>query len=195
MIKVNLLRNTGMAQAGDLNLMAASPDVKRAMGIRVLVILLFPFALYIYESISIHQAQRELDEWKAKVATLTAEKAKYGDAAPRIEKASKQKALVEKKLDAIRGIARSRLREVKTLDALQTLIPPRTWIRRVSMDGNLVSLEAFSSSSEGVTEFIRALDSSVFFSKVEPKKTMQETTPAGVVVKKFELEFHIGKND
>jgi hypothetical protein len=195
MIRVNMLRNTGIGQAGGLSIEAASTDAKRAVLYRLIVIMLFPLSIYIFELLNLRDQEADLKDWRAKVEKLQAEKAKYGDAAPRIEKAAQQKALVEKKLEAMRAIAQSRLREVKTLDALQTITPPKTWIKHVAIDGNSVVLEGFSATSEGVTDFIRALDSSVFFSKVEPKRTSEEVVPGGGTVKKFELGFQIGKSE
>jgi len=37
------------------------------------------------------------------------------------------------------------------------------------------------------------LESNVFFSKVEPKETSTEQNQQGGTLKKFEIDFHIGK--
>lgn len=55
-------------------------------------------------------------------------------------------------------------------------------------------MDGYTTSNDGVSELIRSLEANIYFSKVEPKFTEQETWASGSV-KKFELEFRIGKQD
>ncbi len=206
MIKINLLRNLGMTQGGASleaagaagggggAAMSLSDDAQKQVALKVAAFLVLPIALYIYEYFNLTSLQEALIQQQQKVQQIQAEKSKYGDTGPRVERFNKEKARVEKEIEAVRNLARVRLREVKALDALQSLMPNRTWVKKVSIEGNVVKLEGYSSSETGVTEFIRALENSVSFSRVEPKSTVQENLASGPV-KRFEMDFRIGKQD
>jgi hypothetical protein len=196
MIKVNLLRNIGVAASasGDQQTLSApsSPSANKAAGIRLGMILLFPLMLYVYDWIANSSLETELADVQAKLESVKAERAKFGDTGVRMEQYTKEKKELDEKVDSIREVARNRLREVKSLDALQSLIPSRTWLNKVDIKGNLVRISGLTGSDEGITELIRGLESSSFFSRVEPKSTSQEMM-GSVALKKFELEFRVGK--
>ena len=196
MIKINLLRNVGVSAqsvgGGEGDASPMSPTANKAAGARIAVILLFPVALYVYDMIANSTLEQELHDVTAKLESVKAERAKFGDTGVRMEQYTKDKKVLDEKVDAIREIARNRLREVKSLDALQSLIPTKTWLSRVDIKGSLVRITGLTSAEEGITDLIRGLESSSFFSRVEPKSTSQETLGA-VTVKKFELEFRVGK--
>jgi Tfp pilus assembly protein PilN len=195
MIKVNLLRNMGLAKGGTADQAeAVAPETARLAVAKVIAILTFPLLLYIYERVNLNEAEVSLHGVQEKVQSVKNERAKFGDAGPKIEMYNKEKARVDKELEVVRTIARNRLREVKALDAIQSLMPLKTWTKKLSIDGNVVKLEGYTSSNDGVSDLIRALEANVYFSKVEPKYTTQEDTPNGPV-KKFELEFRIGKQE
>lgn len=194
MIRVNLLRNTGLAAgaAPASFAEAVGPEAKRLIAAKLVLIALFPLAIFIIEQVHLNELEEAQAQARAKMQKLQAEKAKFGDAGPKVERYTKEKAVVDKHLEVIRTIARARLREVKALDAIQTLMPPKTWLRKLTFEGNLVRLEGFSSSDNGMVELVKSLESSPYFSRVESKGMSQESTPNGLV-KRFELEFSVGK--
>lgn len=195
MIKINLLRNLGMdagapmLAGGD----AASADVRRQAIVKLVLILIFPALLLAYEKFNASVLQTELQRVQRQIDAIEEQKQSFGSAAPRIEEFTKEKRIIDKQLETIRGLAKIRLREVKALDALQSLLPARTWLHELSIDAGAVKLVGYTTSEEGVSEFIRALDESVF-SKVMPKSAVQVDLPTGPV-KKFELEFRVGKQE
>jgi len=195
MIKVNLLRNMGLAKGGMADSAeAVAPETARLAVAKVIAILIFPLLLYVYERVNLNEVEENLHKVQGKVLNVKNERAKFGDAGPKIEMYNKEKARVDKELEVVRTIARNRLREVKALDAIQSLMPSKTWTKKISIDGNIVRLEGYTSSNDGISDLIRALEANVYFSRVEPKYTAQEVLPSGPV-KKFELEFRIGKQE
>ena len=155
--------------------------------------LVFPIILYIYDNISRSDLEKQLADTKANAEKLTAEKAKFGDTGIKMEGLTKEKKVIDEQVDAIKVIARTRLKEVKSLDALQTLTPQRTWLTKVALNHALVKVTGYTSGDDGIAEMIRGLENSPFFSKVEPKSTSEEKL-GGATVKKFELEFRVGKS-
>jgi hypothetical protein len=55
-----------------------------------------------------------------------------------------------------------------------------------------VIAEGYSNTPEGTSTLYTALNNSPLFSRFEPKRET-EVTVSGVTAKRFEVEFHIGK--
>ncbi len=198
MIKVNLLRNMGATQGAGMGGISEFTSASTSSGSRnqafsrLAIILAFPISIYVYDSIANSALEKELAEVQTKLQQIQAEKANFGDAGVKTEKLTKERKVIDEQVDAIRKIARSRLREVKSLDALQSLLPQRTWLSRVTMQNSTVRITGYTNAEEGIADLIRGLESSAFFSKVEPRSTTQEKIGT-TDVKKFELDFMVGK--
>lgn len=196
MIRINLLRTLGLQVAPGLSGGdgVVSPDLQKQATIKFVVILLMPFLLYVYERFNISVLETELQKIQRKVTQIEQEKQSFGSAAPRVEQYAKEKKDIDRQLDIVRGLTRNRLREVKSLDYLQSLLPSKAWFDDVQIEGGSVKLVGYTSTEDGVSNLMRALEGSVFFSKVTPGSTVQVDLPTGPA-KKFELEFKVGKQE
>jgi Tfp pilus assembly protein PilN len=195
-IKANLLVNVGGAKAQSIQaevLTESVGELRKALP-KLVLILISPLCLMIYEKIIINEIQGKIEAERASLVSLQAQRDKLGAAAPRIEKYTKEKQKIDKELDVVRGIARNRLKEVKTYDVLQSILPEKTWLKRIEIVDDRVQIIGYTMGEDGVQELMSALEGSAFFSQVEPKSTTQETLSIGVA-KKFEIEFHVGKKD
>lgn len=194
MIRVNLLRNTGLdaAVVGGPGIQVVAVDQQRIAAMKGVVILLMPIALYVYEKINISNLQQAASEVSQRVTSVEAEIAQYGDQGPRVEKYTKEKQRIGQHLAGIEAIAKDRLREVKALDNLQSITPVQVWFESVRIDTGLVKAVGFSNTDEGVATFYASLQNSPVFSGFEPKSQEQVTTN-GVKAMKFEVEFRVGK--
>ena len=204
MIRINLLRNMGMSAAGTAMGTSAlgtgvpdliSVDVRRQAAVKVVIILIFPMLLFIWEKLRINSLQAEKAQVQQRVDTVEAEKASFGSAAPRVEKANKLKEKIEKEIKIIRELAKNRLREVKALDQLQSVLPSGTWLSEVSMDGGKILLDGYALNEGALTELLTALNSNVFFSMVQPKGTTLQANPTLGSVTKFSIEFRVGRQE
>ncbi len=201
MIRINLLRNMGMSSAGTAmgtsvaGSELVSVDVRRQAAIKVVVILLFPLLLFIWEKLKINSLQAEHAQVKQRVEAVEAEKASFGSAAPRVEKANRLKDKIEKEIKVIRELAKDRLREVKALDQLQNVLPSGTWLNQVSIEGGKLSLDGFALNEGSLTELLTALNGNPFFSMVQPKGTSLQTNDLLGSVTKFNIEFRVGRQE
>lgn len=195
MIKINLLKNTVLTSgsASQEQKSDVPNEVKKLALIKALAILALPLFIYSFEQVNLSNKREKLTKTNETLTKLNQEKAKYGDAAPRIERYTKEKERIDGEIEVIRNLARARLREVKTLDTIQTLMPPDAWAKKITIEGNYVRMEGYSSSEEGTSNLIRALENSPFFSRVQPRRVAQEKSSE--VLKRFEIEFRIGRND
>ena len=197
MIRVNLLRalgntaaaNAAVHTAGAAN--AAAAEAKRQAVLKVLVLLLFPGLLMMVERITLDSKKADVLKAKNELAQIGSEIDGFGNVSSRVTEFNEKKKKVSKSLEILQAIARLRLREVKSLDTLQTMMPPTVWLRRLSIENDMVSMNGYAKTDEGIPQLISTLEKSVFFSNVESKGTSVENNPSGMV-RTFEVGFRIG---
>lgn len=207
MIRVNLLRTTGMSASAPTSnpfgggaptggTAIISVDSEKAGGAKLAVILIFPILLYAYEYMTISELEVKKTQVTNEATAIEGKRSAYGDAGPRVEKYKKEKERIDTQLNAIRELTKDRLRVLKTLDTLQTITNTITqvWFNSIKIEGPLVKVAGYSLSDEGLNTLFTALNSSPFFSKLVPlnQEAAQEN---GQRVVKFQVEFTIGRGE
>lgn len=197
MIRINLLRNLGLAASGTSMTGGSgdiiSVDVRRQAAVRMVVILLFPLLLLIWENLKINSLEAQKAQTQQRVDAVEGEKASFGSAGPRVEKANKLKQKIQREITVIRELAKNRLREVKALDQLQSVLPAGVWLKKVTMESGKISMVGTALTSASVTELLTALNSNVFFSQVEPKGTKSQTHETLGNVTEFQIQCRVGR--
>lgn len=202
MIRINLLRSMGVSGVGtNIGTSASSGgeiisvDVRRQAAIKVAIVLLFPTLLFIWEKLRLNSLQSDQVQIQQKVTAVEAERASFGSTAPRVAKANKLKEKMTKEIKIIRELARNRLREVKALDQLQTILPDKTWISAIKVEGGKITLDGYALNESAITELMTALNTNAFFSSVQPKGQVQESNKTLGQVTKFGFEFRVGNSE
>lgn len=193
MIKVNLLRNKvgdtqgqGASRAGfGSTILAGGGDSSSRDGVvRLIVIFLFTAILMIYEHQNIRDLNQEQIRVQAQVAELeTAAKVKADEVAS-VKDVEKQAKELEDKLKILTLLSRLRLREVKTLDFMQSAIPEKVWLRNVmfSSEKNKVADGKFefkgaAVATEDLSEFVKRLEDSSYLNEVIVIKNQEVNIP------------------
>lgn len=204
MIRVNLLRSTGMTASaptsnpfGGGGTQVVTVDSEKAGGLKLAVILLFPILLYGYEYMTISELETKKAQIDAEAAAVEGKRAAYGDAGPKVEKYTKEKKRIDTQLAAIRELTKDRLRVLKTLDTLQSITNNITqvWFESIKIEGPQVKVSGYSLTDEGLATLFAALNGSPFFSKLIPISQTQITTQSGQRLVKFQVEFTIGRQE
>jgi Tfp pilus assembly protein PilN len=86
----------------------------------------------------------------------------------------------------MKALSRTRLRELKALDFLQTMIPERVWLNSLDYIDEKFRLKGLALTDDDLTDLIQALDKSSFFSEVVLLQA-KETTSRDGTLKNFEL--------
>ena len=204
MIKVNLLRSIGGTQsgAGPGALAGGSTQteaVVKQLAIAKSVLALIPMIILVgIEKYNISILTQKLEASNEQIAKIDQEIKSFGDTGPLLEKYGAVKLKLEKQFDALQVIGNNRLREVKTLDSLQTIIPARNWINELSIDeGGKVSLNGFSETPDGAFSFVKAIEENPNFSDVgKVNVSTDDSRNAGRAegLKRYSFEFRIGKS-
>ena len=198
MIRINLLKNLGLSAGTGISGAGAaivSVDVKKQATVKLVIILLFPLVFFIWEKLKLNALTEELTRRRAEVSAVEQERAGFGDAGPRVEAANREKRKIQQELEVIRGLAKHRLREVKALDLLQSVIPQGAWLRFIEVEGGKVSLTGYAMNEKAIGDLLSQLTSNVFFTNVEPKSTSAVRLGELGEVKAFEIDFRVGKEE
>ncbi len=194
MIKVNLAKDMAITAPSETAVameMDSDKELQKEILIKVVSMLSLVVVLFIYEKFSLSAKKDELKRLQRQVNSVQAEVAKFGKVSEVVAKVTKEKRAIEEQINIIRGLSKTRLTQVKVLDAIQSLMPDRTWLRGVSLKGTEVKLEGFSLTSDGIPLLIRALDESVFFDEIDVETAAQEQTADGTF-NKFEISCQLG---
>jgi hypothetical protein len=201
MIRVNLLRTMGIAGVGtNIGTSATSGgeivsvDVRRQAVIKLVVIMLFPLLLFFWEKIRLNTLKDEQANLQQKVSALEAEKASFGSTAPRVEKANKMKEKIDREVKIIREIARNRLREVKALDQLQTVMSTdRSWMTSLKVTENRLAIEGYSLTEQDFLNLTQEFKRNGYFTERPNTVTNIFNHPTLGQIQKFSIELGIGK--
>jgi len=197
-IRVNLLRNmsTGALATG-MPTMAApmvSQDLQKQGAIRLVVIVACIGTVIAYEKIQLSAKQDELTKVQAQVSEVRTKRESLGDTGPIVEKFQAQEAVLNRKIKTLEQITSNRLREVKLLDAVQSILPSQTWLEKLSIDQGKVEMVGFATDQAIVSQIFTQVDGNVLFSDVKPPRTeLQVTTGSSTPLMRFEFLFFTGK--
>ncbi len=193
MIKVNLLRNLGETRVVNENTVSQTIQIKdinseeKIRAVWKVVLILVPLiALYLFESRNIRQKNDELTGITSQLTHLQSEttllETKYGELKGYKDEGER----LNKLIGAIAVLSKERLSAIRALDALQSLTPRRVWFISLNLTGEKINVQGVGASDDDVTEFIKELSDSVFFSNVETV-SVEEVKKKYGAVRKFEL--------
>lgn len=206
MIKVNLLRNRvgdsqpgGSARTGfgSTILAGGGEDTsKRDAVVRLLTIFMFTAALMVYEHQNIRDLNQEQVRIQAQVAELESAARARSEEVAAVRDVERQAKELEDKLKILTLLSRLRLREVKTLDFMQSSIPEKVWLRDVNFvsDKTKVSEGKFefkgaAVATEDLSEFVKRLEDSAYLNEVIIIKNQEVNIPGRNAGTMREFEF------
>jgi Tfp pilus assembly protein PilN len=170
MIKVNLLRDTGSRVSADGKYL--SEELERApFPVKEVltkgIAFLLPVVIYLsyrgYREIVLSSQLKGLSQ----ELTSTQEKLKSLDPAVKeMDRFQVEKSRLDSQLDVIKRLSKERLKNVKSLDALEGIIPQRAWLKSLKFTDNKVEFSGLATDDLVVSEFMSALEASIYFANV-----------------------------
>jgi type IV pilus assembly protein PilN len=182
MIKINLaLSESLISGSSDSSFPDGSAQIARQQGLTKLVmILLFPAALYAYEFVTLPDLQSNLRRINAEVATLQAVNQSANVARENLNRYQQEKETLQKLITSLESLKADRLQEVKILDLLQRVIPDKAWLTTVDFKTSSIKIEGLSVNRSDINNFVEALSQSIFLANVIMINTREVTDPRGV---------------
>lgn len=197
MIKVNLLQrmssqNVKAASAESFFSQATaeqstlSGTIRNQFLARVLVLLIGPVSLYLYEMNNIGQLQAQEDQLRPQLDELQAYNLKAANSKAEVDKFKQDEARIQARIMALNKISLERLNEIKILDFLQQIIPEKVWLSTVDFKNGQISLSGFAGSNDDISRFQEVLTKSAFLRNVTLSSS-RETTLDNIPLKQFEI--------
>lgn len=199
MIKVNLLRSRAegvgeetfavSGQGGAASSLSKSDQIEVIK--KVLVASLATLGLFVYEWYNVDvqskraiTAQAEVQAVERKLKAVNDELANYKD----VQDESK---ILEDKISILKALSKVRLREVKSLDFLQSITPEAVWYQEVEYRDAVFKLEGYAITDDALSQLIKELEKSIYFTDVILMKANESKQPSGTV-KAFSIQANIG---
>lgn len=199
MIKINLLnpkkRNKVNAKKSSSLIQESksldNEDVKKEAFRRILMILIFPICLMLYENLSIPDLHSEISKADKQIKEISEFIAKNSQIADLIKQMQNRENIVALKITEIEKKVAEKNTRVQMLDVLQQLIPERVWLTKLAESDSNVVLSGFAMNESELNTFIEALSKSIVFKEVNIIGSHQ-VNQEGQSLKKFELSFKLG---
>lgn len=194
MIKINLLRNRvqDTAVVGDAGASSVSSDNLREGIVKIAFVLLFTLGLMLYENQNIRSLNEEQARLQAQSTQMLAQNAAKEADVLKVKDIEIQAKELEDKLKILKLLSKLRLREVKTLDFMQSSIPEKVWLKAINYESDKVRVEAghfqFSGNSVGteeLTEFVKRLDDSAYLMDVIVVKNQEVPVNKSTTMREF----------
>jgi type IV pilus assembly protein PilN len=104
-----------------------------------------------------------------------------------VEKYQEEKKRLDSQLEVIKQLSKERLKNVKSLDSLQAIIPAKAWLTSLKLEDKKVDIEGLAVDDIVVSEFMQAMSSTIYFSNVTLISSEEAKRSEGVV-KKFKIK-------
>lgn len=202
MIKVNLLKDAGRKKTGgggipDSTMISEyKAGMTGALGSNKPIIQRFAFLIvpivgvFIYTWVVESGLENDKENLRKKIQGVEQQVAALQPQLNVIEQLKTEKGKLTNEINAIRDVSKRRYGYVKTLDALQTLIPDKAWVTKLTVKDQIISLEGRAIEDTIISSFMQNLEESAYFSDVTWVDSKEVNEPQGVV-KAFSIRFNL----
>jgi hypothetical protein len=201
MIKINLLRDVASPKGGrgegtfagtsfgTSTSSVGAVDFKDLL-IKFGLIILPVIFLTVYDEVIVSQKKAELEAITAQSAKVDEDLKKLAPQVTEVEKFLQDKKALDAQLSTIKTLSKERLRIVKSLDAIQSLIPQKVWLTELVITDNKVEIEGRAIEDIAIADFMRDIEDSVFFMNVNLAGS-EELRFAEGSIKKFDIKCNL----
>jgi len=153
---------------------------------RLLIILLPAVALFAYEQQNVPEKTARLARMNTELNETQTFNSKAAASVAEIKKFKEDEAIIEARIAALQKISKDRHREIRVLDLLQSVIPEKSWLTRVNILPEKVTITGMALTDYEVSTFMEALTKSAFLMDVNLVNST-EILQDGVNLKRFEI--------
>lgn len=174
MIKINLVRNR--LQDATQNTRVQNPvnnDKVREGVVKLAFISLITLGLMMFESQTLRRLAEESARLKAQLTQHQVEAGQKAAEVLKVKDVEAQATELEDKLKILKLLSKLRLREVKTLDFMQSAIPEKVWLKSITYESDKIHFESGhfkilgnAVGTEDLSELVKRLEESAFLMDV-----------------------------
>ena len=155
-----------------INLLPVREARRKADAQQQLLITLGTIAATIVAAFMFHQVYKlDINDSRRRVREAQERLEQFKPQQAQVEEYKKKKSEIERKLEVIARLKRSRSGPVRILDELAKYTPERVWLTKLETSGGSIEVEGMSGDNHLVAEFLTALSASPYFGGVELVET------------------------
>ncbi len=173
MIRVNLLKNRVNDTPTQMSTAPTGGGDTRETIVKLAFLMLSTVGLMIFEGQNIRKLNDEAARLQAQVSEYEAQATAKAQEAEGVKDVENQARELEDKLKILKLLSKLRLREVKTLDFMQSSIPEKVWLKTISFAADVANVEegrfefiGNAVATEDLSEFVKRLEESAYLSEV-----------------------------
>lgn len=199
MIKVNLLRSRAegvgeetfaVSAQGGAALSLSKSDQMQVIK-KVGVVILATACMIIYEWYNVDVLSKKASVARAEVKAAERKLKAVNDELGNYKDVQDESKILEDKISILKALSKVRLREVKSLDFLQSITPEAVWYNNVEYKDKIFKLDGFAITDDALSQLIKELESSIYFTDVILMKASESRQSTGTV-KAFQIQANIG---
>jgi type IV pilus assembly protein PilN len=170
-----------------INLLPVRAKKKRNTSIYQLVAMSGGIVFTLLVALTVHlYFERRITDQEKTIAEADAEIKRLEKIIGEVKELDQQKSRLLNQLSVIDKLEKGKRGPVRVLDEMSTAIPKRVWLSAFKESGGVLSITGAAMDNSDISEFMRALQKSVYFSDVQLKFT-QADVREGVPVYNFEV--------
>ena len=134
-----------------------------------------------YESYNIGQlSEREANirNLNQTLATELEQKKPLAEQAKELQKNIKD---LESRIQSIKNLSKVRLREIRTIDYLQNVIPERVWLTKVEFEDGALKIEGGALADDQLNKFMESMEGNSSFKNVILLRAVEQKSKEGTV--------------
>jgi type IV pilus assembly protein PilN len=166
-----------------INLLPAKLTKKKIAGKQQLLLFVAVLLLGIVGNIVVAQGRAAaLESRQRKLANTREEISRLDKVIGEVSQYKQAKKDLEAKLAILDKLKQGRTGPVRMLDSLASITPKRLWLRKMDEKGGAITFDGTAATIDDVSAFMKALEDSQYFGKVELKKTAAKVEKATKLV-------------
>lgn len=154
--------------------------------IKVLVLVGGVIALNFYEKSALESLRAQLQQVNAQQSQLQSQLDQKNSELQTLGSVQTDSKVLEDKMKLLKNLSRLRLREVKSLDFIQSIVPARVWLTQMNINKDSYIIKGRSRDATSVSMFVNRLEDGGYFSDVVLTKD-NELRERGYELRDFEI--------
>ncbi len=167
--------------------MVEESDLKKALLVRVVLLLAGPIALFIYQDSNIPPKVAIQAKLTADLSAVQAKNQAAASSVSEIKKFEKEEEKLKAQISVIENLQKDRLKEVRVMDYVQREIPERVWLSKLALNDGKMSIEGMATGDSELTNFMDGLQGSAYLKEVSLVRSNEVNLPETGLVRKFEI--------
>lgn len=190
MIKVNLLTRGAIATDGarrDVEIVGDDKEVQKQGLVKLILILLPAIGLYTFQMTTIPGLEADKGRLQKSLADLKTYNSGAEAAVREIKKFKEDEERIQKRIEVLQKLSKSRTSEIKILKLLADVIPEKAWLNSVNISQNRANIVGLAVNNTEVNNFAEKLKSNILVADLQLVRIAEERLDNGAPLTRFEF--------